>query len=88
MVIVVWNAHGLSMTLAHARRMYVKKFAEYRERMAEEGAPTIVLAGFDALEARRVANYEGERRCVGEWELMPDARTCVSDNWLSIVDAY
>ena len=71
-VIVVWNAHGLSMTAASDQRVYLEKLAEYRQRVAEEGAPAIVLAGFDALDASRTTDYADDPRCVGEWDLIPD----------------
>ena len=71
-VIVVWNAHGLSMTAASDRSAYLEKLAEYRQRLAEKGAPAIVLAGFDALDASRVTDYADDPRCVGEWDLIPD----------------
>ena len=71
-VIVVWNAHGLSMSATSDRRVYLEKLAEYRQRVAEQGAPATVLAGFDALDASRVTDYADDPRCVGEWDLVPD----------------
>ena len=71
-VIVVWNAHGLSMSTASDRRVYLEKLADYRRRVAEQGAPATVLAGFDVLEASRVTDYADDPRCVGEWDLIPD----------------
>ena len=71
-VIVVWNAHGLSMTAASDRSAYLEKLAEYRQQLAEMGAPAIVLAGFDALDASRVTDYPDDPRCIGERDLIPD----------------
>ena len=71
-VIVVWNAHGLSMTTASDRGAYREKLAEYRQRLVAMGAPATVLAGFDALDASRVTDYADDPRCVGEWDLIPD----------------
>jgi hypothetical protein len=70
-VIVVWNAHGLLMA-ADDRSVYLEKLAEYRQQVAEQGAPAIVLARFDALDASRVTDYADDARCVGEWDLIPD----------------
>ena len=71
-VIVVWNAHGLSMTAASDRSVYLEKLAEYRQRLAAMGAPATVLAGFDALDASRVTDYTDDPRCIGEWDLIPN----------------
>jgi hypothetical protein len=60
------------MTAVSNRHVYLEKLAEYRQRVAEEGAPAIVLAGFDALDASRVTDYANDPRCVGEWDLIPD----------------
>ena len=72
MVIVVWNVHGLSMTAASDRSAYLEKLAEYRQQLAEMGAPAIVLAGFYALDASRVTDYTDDLRCIGEWDMLTD----------------
>ena len=71
-VIVVWNAHGLSMATGSGRSAHLEELAQYRQRVAEEGAPAIVLASFDALDASRATDYADDPRCVGEWDLIPD----------------
>ena len=56
-VTVVWNAHGLSMATGSGRSAHLDELAQYRQRVAEEGAPAMVLAGFDALDASRATEY-------------------------------
>ena len=68
-VIVIWNAHALSMAAGGDHGSYLDELARCRQRLMEEGAPAVMLASIDALSARRVSDYADDPRCVGEWDL-------------------
>lgn len=71
-VIVAWNVLGVSMGTGDDDNRYLDELARFRRQIADEGAPAEMLAGFDALNARRVAEHGDDPRCVGEWDLVPD----------------
>lgn len=51
---------------------YLQELARFRRQFAHEGAPTEMLEAIDTLNARRMAEYGDDPRCVGEWDLLPD----------------
>ena len=71
-VIAVWNAHGVSTAKQDGRGVYLEELARFRQQMADEGAPAVLLNGLDALSRRRETDYADDPRCVGEWDLISD----------------
>lgn len=71
-VILIWNVHGVSTAKQDGDGACLEELAHFRKQMADEGAPTVLLNGFDALNRRRQTDYVDDPRCVGEWDLISD----------------